>query len=159
MSLVGSRAKQWRYCLPVLGTTKKRDVCDRAFEAILGISSTKRNTTKQLVLGGKGAKLAEKGLRMRGKADALSQHDICYSFWHRLFEDLCPRPNDHTRLFPCAKTNHTIYVDYFQPWFQNNFPQGSTCPSEPCFNKARGDPDFKDVKRRPKHYHAQCGDC
>ena len=156
--LVAKREKKWIYSLPVLGTTKRVQVCDRAFEALLGISSSKRTSVKRLVEGGKGAKLG-KQFRPAKNANKYTQYSICYSFWHRLFEELCPRPNATTRLFPCAKTNHTIYVEYFTPWFRHNFSDFAKLPAESTFNCARGHSDFNDVKKRPKHYHAQCGDC
>ena len=45
--LVGRRIKKWKYTLPVLGTNTKEEVCDRAFERIFGISSTKRTSAKR----------------------------------------------------------------------------------------------------------------
>jgi hypothetical protein len=65
-----------------------------------------------------------------------------------------------------------IYVEFFLPWFKKQsqpaaFPQlqevhlddDRWAPSLSTLKRARRHSDFKDVKERPKHYHAKCGDC
>jgi hypothetical protein len=86
-------------------------------------------------------------------------YDVCRSFWYGLFERCCQRPNAHTRLFPTNKPMQMIWEEYFLPWHVKTQGEGTHIPGYTTFLKARGDNSFKDVKRRPKHFHAQCGVC
>ena len=77
------------------------------------------------------------------------------------------------RLFPVNKSFQFIYDEYFIPWFDKlarqmlqqtastSLPsdEGMWTPSLTLFKKSRYHPDFNDVKKRPKHYHARCRDC
>ena len=91
-----------------------------------------------------------------------------HSFWNVFFEDCCQKPIDHIRLFPVNKPFQTIYDMYFVPWFKklihNENPDIAEdelewCPSFSTFKKERRHPNFRDVKNRPKHYHARCAEC
>jgi hypothetical protein len=76
------------------------------------------------------------------------------------------------RLFPVNKPYELIYSEFFLPWFKKQsqpaaFPHSPPVdmddygwdPSLSTLKRARKHPDFTDVKNRPRHYHAKCGDC
>ena len=142
-------------------------VCSRFWASVYGLCESKmrtvrlmaKNNSREIVHGRKGK---ESGLLQHKKSD------YAYAFWKEFFDDCCQRPTDSIRLFPVNKPYETIYDEYFVHWFrklssredlQLHDDEKEWMPSLSTFKKARKHDDFEDVKRRPKHYHARCGDC
>jgi hypothetical protein len=100
------------------------------------------------------------------KPTHLKKTVVCHSFWTHFFNENCQKPTDEIRLFPVNKPFLLIYERFFTPWFnklrentRTALDERSWLPGFTCFKSARYHPDFKDVKHRPKHYHARCKDC
>ena len=148
--------RKYVYELRRPGTNKTVPVCSYFFRAVLGVSADKLQTARNLAVLGPGARTAP---RVR-----IGQPRVMYNrtraFWWQLFDKFCQRPNNHTRLFPVNKPMQTIYDEYFKPWYKATYKSAMlSAPSYATFIRARNDEAFADVKRRPKHFHAQCGPC
>jgi hypothetical protein len=141
-------------------------VCSRFWAAIHGCCESKMVTVRRMVRAG--SKVAVHGNTGKGVVGETTKFIYAHSFWTTFFDECCQKPTDSIRLFPVNKSHQTIYDEYFVPWFgklvRAKFPQTAEdelpwVPSFTVFQRARKHDDFKDVKKRPKHYHARCADC
>ena len=82
-----------------------------------------------------------------------------HAFWSVWFDRLCQRPNNDIRLFPADKSYREIWTDCFEPWWRHQGHLDSEKPSFQYWQKIRHHEDFKDVKRRAKHFHCRCTRC
>ena len=129
------------------------NVCPDFYRAVYGISKDKFARVRLLLQTKFGSVLAQNTSGSRDPA----LYNQAKAFWHQFFK-LCQRPNETERLFPLNTSYRVVYSDYFVPW------ASKASPDEPMASlatliRARHDDEFKDVKDRPKHYHARCGDC
>jgi hypothetical protein len=90
----------------------------------------------------------------------------CFQFWYIFFDDHCQRPNNEIRLFPVNYSFKFIYEYFFAKWHEKLMlakltlqTEQAWLPSFSTFLNARYDPSFKDVTKRPRHYHALCKKC
>lgn len=134
-------------------------VCSRWWAAYWGVSEDKMKAVRRLVKHG--GRTVQHG--NKGKKKTFTKEEIAYCFWFLFFEVNCQRPNDDCRLFPINASFKFIYDYYFSSWFTHwaakNGQDNCWMPKISTFKKARHHPDFKDVKRRARHYHAMCQTC
>ena len=145
-----------------------REVCSQFYAAFIGVSKSKLTKCRNVVANGGVSSVHGNWGRVR--VDKATQATICVAFWTHFFET-AQRPNSDTRLMPADQSTKHIYETIFPVWYQN---MGSTeaetgtqerkyqdedLPSLSVFRKARKNPRFRDVKNRPKHYHARCATC
>ena len=151
------RAIRYTYSIRHPRTQTEVKVCRDAFLRIYGVSKTKLGTACNLAVNGPNAVVARKIMTKRTPV----KYNRAKAFWWQLFDRFCQKPNEHTLLFPVNKPMKTLYAEYFQPWFLRTFPGvlSDDLPGYQTFVDARDDPSFSDVKKRPKHFHAQCGTC
>ena len=149
-------------------------VCGRFWAAIYGCCESKMSKVRSMVKHGS-REMVHGNQRNFSKEPkdkdipvVSKKSTYAHSFWVNFFDDCCQRPTDYIRLYPVNKPFQTIYSEYFLPWFsklirrQNpgvSLDELEWVPSFSTFKEARHHKDFKDVKKRPKHYHARCGDC
>ena len=81
------------------------------------------------------------------------------SFWSIWFDEFCQKPNEDVRLFPANQSYKTIYKTHFMPWFLHTKLPNSEKPGYSTWQQARYAPQFKDVRRRAKHFHCRCTVC
>jgi hypothetical protein len=158
-----------KYYILVKG--KKVPVCSRFWPALYGICESKMKKVRRMV--NNGSKLVVHGSQgQRNHPKMIRKAVLCHGFWTHFFDKTCQRPTETMRLFPVNKPYDLIYIEFFLPWFKKQsqpaaFPQlqevhfddDRWAPSLSTLKRARMHIDFKDVKERPKHYHAKCGDC
>ena len=133
-----------------------------------GISKNKMTRARHMAAGD--GMIVVHGNKGAQKQNQRRQYDLCVAFWDNFF-DGAQRPNDEIRLFPANLTFHVLYEDYFIPWChwskhintkkstERLWHETAGFPSESTFRRARHHENFKDVKVRPKHYHARCLEC
>jgi hypothetical protein len=129
------------------------NVCTNFYRAVYGILKDKFARVRLLLQKQFGSVLTKNVLRTRDP----SLYHQAKAFWHQFFK-LCQRPNESERLFPLNTSYPVIYSEYFVPWVSKASPNEERA-SLTTLIRARHDDDFKDVKDRPKHYHARCGEC
>ena len=134
-------------------TGHKVQVCSNNYRALFNISPHKMTAARRHSRMGPGEHSATT-IRTSTKR---ARYNVCRSFWYGLFDRCCQRPNDHTRLFPTNKPMAMIWSEV--PWHSKTQGVHAHVPHYSTFLRARGDDCFKDVKKRPKHFHAQCGVC
>ena len=140
-------------------------VCGRYWAAVYGLCESKMKKVRTMVKNG--STIAVHGATNKlNKPTHLKKTVVCHSFWTHFFNENCQKPTDEVRLFPVNKPFLLIYERFFTPWFnklrentRTALDERSWLPGFTCFKSARYHPDFKDVKHRPKHYHARCKDC
>lgn len=135
------------------------EVCRSRFMSLFAISKDKLTGVNKIARRSPNAQYQEAEFDRKRKRTKYNQ---AVAFWAHFFDTLCSRPNNETRLFPVNKPMRTIYDAYFTPWWIKIY--GATHgldekPSMRTWKRARNDKKFEDVKRRPKHFHAQCGLC
>lgn len=81
----------------------------------------------------------------------------CHAFWTSYFDTSCQRPNDKTRLFPCAQSFPTIFRNTFLAYAARM--NWESVPKMGVFRTAATHSDFADVKTRPQHTHVRCDEC
>ena len=144
-------------------------VCSLFYGAFMGVSKAKISSARKVVAsGGTTAVHASVGKFKTSPDGEPAQKTICMSFWSHFFET-AQRPNNDIRLMPANLPIRHIYECIFSPWYKNQTTPGSggkkprydikKLPSYTTFQKARNHKKFKDVKRRPQHYHARCKTC
>jgi hypothetical protein len=167
LSMVGEHANliKSRIQYSIEGTP----VCVMFYIKAYGISQDKLYAASKLALNG-GADLYLHGNQLAQNRPVIKplQSDVCYNFWHHFFDENCQRPTKFVRLFPVNKSYLFIYDYYFKSWFEKQCPSNETncddvehiaLPSLSTFQRARKHKDFKDVKKRAKHYHCRCSTC
>lgn len=85
--------------------------------------------------------------------------DHAYAFWYVWFDKNCSQPNDDIRLFPADYSYDDIWRECFEPWWKDQGQPASEKPKQSYWERVRKHPDFKDVKRRAKHFHCRCTTC
>ena len=137
-------------------------VCRNSFLSMMAVTKDKlTRVLKASSYGRDGGARAAKQVRTP-RLQLGKKYNQALAFWDQFFSTLCPRPNNETRLFPVNKPMQTIYHEYFVPWWNKVYGAGAANderPSERTWHRARMDRRFADVKRRVKHFHAQCGTC
>lgn len=156
--------------MPIKYAIGGKGTCHVFWAKAYGVSEDKMKKVRAMVRHG--STVAQHG--NSSKSYTGTQSGICYAFWHNFFEQNCQRPNDELRLFPVNNSQKFIYDSYFLKWFekqqQARLERIDQSESEiedshrriPCFSlfkKVRWHPDFKDVKKRARHYHCQCKTC
>ena len=132
-------------------------VCVTFFAAAFGVCKRKVLRARRLSRRAAGA-CATRKPRVDDRRSA-SREVTAYTFWNLFFQAHCQRPNDEVRLFPVNKTMKQIYDDYFLPFARAQSIPADDMPSFSTWKKVRWHDDFKDVKRRPKHFHCRCRTC
>ena len=96
-----------------------------------------------------------------GSATYSERYTVAVAFWTAFFKIHCQTPNAKLRLFPHDMTMRVIWEEVYPEWHRTIIKNGTTIPrvSFGTLMRARGDKQFKDVKKRPKHRHAQCPTC
>jgi hypothetical protein len=145
-------------------TNDRVPVCPRYWACLYGLCESKMKKVRSMVK-------SKSTIAVHGRTNATSPKQVakkvqCHAFWTHFFNENCQKPTDSIRLFPVNKPFRLIYEQYFTPWFQKlnqateaHDDEFAWMPSFTVFCKARKHPDFKDVKHRPRHYHARCRDC
>lgn len=141
-------------------------VCLRFFIKAYGTSSGVMTKIRQYVLNGSNPPSSSAAIRHSPGSQHAQRYQVCYGFWHHFFDKNCQRPNSEVRLFPVNRSLQFIYDYYFLSWFRKQLPPTTTSddctvrpPSMSTFKRARKHNDFKDVAKRPKHYHCRCYTC
>ena len=139
-------------------------VCARFWAVLYGLCESKMKKVRSMVKHT--SRIAVHGRTNASSPKQDTKKNQCHAFWTHFFNENCQKPTDSIRLFPVNKPFLFIYDQFFTPWFQKlnrataaDDDELAWQPSFECFRKARQHPDFKDVKHRPKHYHARCRDC
>jgi hypothetical protein len=139
-------------------------VCARYWAVLYGLCESKMKKVRSMVKNK--STIAVHGSKNASSPKRATKKNLCHAFWTHFFNENCQKPTDSIRLFPVNMSFLLIYERFFTPWFQK-LNQATTAdddelawlPSFQCFRKARYHQDFKDVKHRPRHYHARCRDC
>ena len=139
-------------------------VCSKWWQAMRGLSNNKMAKVRALVRSGRRfcapiIRAARCTASDSADPEKMTKYQTAYCFWYDFFDTFCNRPNADERLFPTNDTLHQMYETWFKPWHEKmkalNFP---LCEYD-TFKKARHDPAFKDVLKRPKHNHCKCPNC
>ena len=136
-------------------TIAGKQVCDKFFCAVFGISADKLQRVRSLLRNPEAT--VQPALVRRNKPR--HKYNQCLAFWNEFFK-MCQRPNQHTRLFPVNHSYQTIYDDWFTKWFKKCYP--NKVDDMPCLGwmvAARHDKKFADVKDRVNHFHCRCPEC
>jgi GNAT superfamily N-acetyltransferase len=81
------------------------------------------------------------------------------TFWRWFFNTFCQKPNLQIRLFPVNQSYTEVWENFFQPWWRRSGLAEANKPAQRTWINARSDKEFKDVKKRPKHFHCRCVTC
>jgi hypothetical protein len=131
------------------------------WKAIHGIGNDRLKKLHRASSGNLSARGKPRGMGaigLSGNNAIAVKRDRCIVFWRQYFNQHCQRPNDHTLLWPNSSTYADIKERFFEPWWAEHYP-GEDSPGRSCFEKARHDPQFADVKVRIKHFHLKCDQC
>ena len=139
-------------------------VCSKWWMAIRGVSFNKMQKVHNVLRsGGRFCAPTIRSARCTASdttdPDKVTKYQAGYCFWHDFFERFCNRPNADERLFPTNDTLQQMYAMWYKPWHEKMKAQGFPLCEYDTFKKARHDPAFKDVLKRPKHNHCKCPNC
>ena len=135
---------------------KGETVCRGYYESLHNVGQHKIDQASRVAKMG--------GEAMYGRAPPLVPREAkknmhATSFWSIWFDEFCQKPNDDVRLFPANQSYKTIYKIHFMPWFLHSRLPNREKPAYSTWQQARYAPQFKDVKRRAKHFHCRCTVC
>jgi hypothetical protein len=143
------------YCL------NGRPTCSVFWAKAYGASEDKMKTVRSMLRNK--STIARHG-NLGKKAKAILS-DRAHAFWFNFFDVNCQRPNDDLRLFPVNNSFKYIYDTYFHKWIEklngadDDEDNILSVPGFSTFKNARHHPEFKDVQKRPRHYHCLCKVC
>ena len=136
--------------------------CRKWYAKVHGVSELKITKARRMAkVAGPDAtwKRAAGKLPSEGQVHETGKGDHAYTFWSLFFDKLCQRPNEDIRLFPANKTMDDIWLHFFTPWWKHQGHPEAQKPTKGTWQKMRSHKDFKDVKRRAKHFHLRCTTC
>ena len=89
------------------------------------------------------------------------QELYCIGFWRMYFEAHCQTSDGETFYWPTGITMNFLYEKKFPKYFANHSKNAGPVelPSLSTFYRARGLPEFQNVKKRTKHFHLKCTLC
>lgn len=139
-------------------------VCSKWWQAIRGLSNNKMQKVRELVRSGRRfcapiIRAARCTASDTADPEKMTKYQAAYCFWHDFFQTFCNRPNADERLFPTNDTLQQMYATWYKPWHEKMKPLDFPLCEYDTFKKARHDPAFKDVLKRPKHNHCKCPNC
>ena len=132
------------------------DCCSEFWQHAAGIGKKKMLTIRQQHYAG-----ARPGTKRAKGAMYSRKYAFAVTFWTSFFKVHCQTPNAKLRLFPHDLTMRVIWEEVYPEWHRTMIKNGKDIPklSFGTLMRAKGDKQFKDVKKRPKHRHAQCPTC
>ena len=132
------------------------DCCSEFWQHAAGIGKKKMLAIRRQHYDG-----ARRSRKRAGGATYSRKYALAVTFWTSFFKVHCQTPNAKLRLFPHDMTMRVIWEELYPAWHRSMVQNGPEIPklSFATLMRARGDMQFKDVKKRPKHRHAQCPTC
>ena len=132
------------------------DCCSEFWQHAAGIGKKKILSIRQQHYDG-----VRPATKRAGGATYSRKYAFAVTFWSSFFKVHCQTPNAKLRLFPHDMTMRVIWEELYPEWHRTMIKNGKDVPklSFGTLMRARGDKQFKDVKKRPKHRHAQCPTC
>ena len=132
------------------------DCCSEFWQHAAGIGKKKMLAIRRQHYDG-----ARRSGKRAGGATYSRKYALAVTFWTSFFKVHCQTPNAKLRLFPHDMTMRVIWEELYPAWHRSMVQNGPEIPklSFATLMRARGDKQFKDVKKRPKHRHAQCPTC
>ena len=138
---------------------QNKEVCRSFYAKVHGVSVYMCKKARMMSKHGAGAVWAKSTTKLTSTPAQPGKGDFAYAFWDLWFGRLCQKPNDEVRLFPADKSYSEIWKDCFLPWWKQQGQDDSKRPTEKYWQQVRKHKDFKDVKRRAKHFHCRCTVC